>query len=77
MSGEGPQITPDELRGWAYLQEAPTGGNWQVVIERDPIRQFVAVLSGRKNTIRYGERLRQQTPDWVEPFMSSYETAKD
>jgi vancomycin resistance protein YoaR len=36
------QITPDELRGWAYLQEAPSGGNWQVVIERDPIRQFVS-----------------------------------
>lgn len=36
------QISSDELRGWVYLQEAPGGGNWQVVIERDPIRQFVA-----------------------------------
>ncbi|HEY7025953.1 MAG TPA: VanW family protein [Candidatus Limnocylindrales bacterium] len=36
------QITADELRGWSYLQEAPGGGAWQVVIERDPIRQFVS-----------------------------------
>ena len=35
------QISPDELRGWVYLNEAPGGGNWQVVIERDPIHQFV------------------------------------
>jgi vancomycin resistance protein YoaR len=36
------QITADELRGWVSLQEAPGGGNWQVVIQRDPIQQFVA-----------------------------------
>ena len=36
------QISEDTLRGWVFLQEAPGGGNWQVVIERDPIRQFVA-----------------------------------
>ena len=36
------QITSDELRGWVYLNEAPGGGNWQVVIERDPIQQFVS-----------------------------------
>jgi vancomycin resistance protein YoaR len=35
------QITADELRGWVYLNEAPTGGDWQVVIQRDPIEQFV------------------------------------
>lgn len=35
------QITADELRGWVYLNDAGNG-NWQVVIERDPIRQFVA-----------------------------------
>ena len=36
------QISEDALRGWVFLQEAPGGGNWQVVIERDPIHQFVA-----------------------------------
>jgi vancomycin resistance protein YoaR len=36
------QISEDELRGWVYLNEAPGGGNWQVVIERDPIHQFVS-----------------------------------
>jgi vancomycin resistance protein YoaR len=36
------QITPDMLRGWVYLNEAPGGGNWQITIERDPVRQFVS-----------------------------------
>ncbi len=36
------RISADELRGWVYLNEGQGGGNWQVVIERDPIRQFVA-----------------------------------
>jgi vancomycin resistance protein YoaR len=36
------QISADELRGWVYLAEAPGGGDWQVVIDRDPIQQFVA-----------------------------------
>ncbi len=48
-----------------------------VILDFDltPMRKFVAVLSGRQNTVRYAERLRQQTPDWVEPFMETYETA--
>ena len=36
------QISEDTLRGWVYLQEAPGGGNWQVVVQRDPIAQFVS-----------------------------------
>src|SRR4051794_21050240 len=39
------QISEDELRGWVYLNESPGGGNWQVVIQRDPIRQFVSDLA--------------------------------
>ena len=34
-------ITADELRGWVYLNDAGNG-NWQLVIQRDPIHQFVA-----------------------------------
>jgi vancomycin resistance protein YoaR len=36
------EITPDMLRGWVHLDEAPTGDSWQLVIEREPVRQFVA-----------------------------------
>src|SRR3954451_1894669 len=39
------QISEDELRGWVSLNESPGGGNWQVVIQRDPIRQFVSDLA--------------------------------
>jgi vancomycin resistance protein YoaR len=39
------QISEDELRGWVYLDESPGGGKWQVVIQRDPIRQFVSDLA--------------------------------
>jgi len=35
-------ITSDTLRGWVRLEEAPTGGDWSLVIERAPIEQFVA-----------------------------------
>jgi len=35
-------ITSDMLRGWVRLQEASTGGDWQLVIEREPIAQFVS-----------------------------------
>jgi vancomycin resistance protein YoaR len=30
------------LRGWVHLQQAPGNGNWQIVIEHDPIAQFVS-----------------------------------
>jgi vancomycin resistance protein YoaR len=39
------QITADELRGWVYLTEAGPG-NWQVVVDRAPIEQFVANYAG-------------------------------
>jgi vancomycin resistance protein YoaR len=35
------EITSDMLRGWVHLQEVGVG-QWQLVIEREPIRQFVA-----------------------------------
>ncbi len=35
-------ITSDTLRGWVRLEEAATGGDWSMVIERAPIEQFVA-----------------------------------
>ena len=35
-------ISSDELRGWVHLDESATGGHWQLVIEREPVRQFVA-----------------------------------
>lgn len=35
-------VTSDVLRGWVHLDEAPSGGDWQLVIERDPIVQFVS-----------------------------------
>jgi vancomycin resistance protein YoaR len=35
-------INSDVLRGWVHLDESPNGGDWQLVIERAPIAQFVA-----------------------------------
>jgi vancomycin resistance protein YoaR len=35
-------ISSDVLRGWVYLDDSAGPGNWQVVIERDPIRQLVS-----------------------------------
>lgn len=36
------EITSDVLRGWVYLDDSAGAGNWQLVIERDPIHQFVS-----------------------------------
>ena len=35
-------IPSDVLRGWVHLEQAPGSGNWQIVIEHDPIAQFVS-----------------------------------
>lgn len=34
-------ISSEVLRGWVHLEEAASGGAWQLVIERDPIAAFV------------------------------------
>lgn len=43
--------------------------------------EYVAVLSGRANTVRFGEKLRAELGDdpanWVGPFMQRYHEAKD
>jgi type IV secretion system protein VirB4 len=73
--GEFRAITEQILPGsHQCLLKRPSGS---VIIDFDlsPIREFVAILSGRANTVRYAERLRQQHPDWVERFMTTYETA--
>lgn len=36
------EIPSDVLRGWVHLEPAGTPGEWRVVIEREPVRQFVA-----------------------------------
>ena len=45
------------------------------------LREFVAVLSGRANTVRFAERLRadygEQPSAWLEQFMARYQEAKD
>jgi type IV secretion system protein VirB4 len=73
--GEFRAISEDMLPGARQcLIKRPDGS---VILDYDltPMRKFVAVLSGRQNTVRYAEKLRQQTTDWVEPFMETYETA--
>lgn len=75
--GEYRAITEQILPGSRQcLLKRPNGS---VILDFDlsPMREFVAVLSGRSNTVRYAEKLRQQTPDWVDTFMRTYETAKD
>ena len=73
--GEFRAITEDMLPGSRQCLVKRSSGSVIIDFDLSPIRQFVAVLSGRANTVRYAERLRQQTPDWVEPFMQTYETA--
>jgi type IV secretion system protein VirB4 len=73
--GEFRAISEDMLPGARQcLIKRPDGS---VILDYDltPMRKFVAVLSGRQNTVRYAEKLREQTPDWVETFMETYETA--
>ena len=45
------------------------------------MRDYVAVLSGRANTVRFAEKLRtelgQEPSAWLEPFMSRYHEARD
>ena len=45
------------------------------------MREYVAVLSGRANTVRFAERLRRELGEapaaWLEPFMSRYHEARD
>jgi type IV secretion system protein VirB4 len=74
--GEYRAITEQILPGSRQcLLKRPNGS---VIIDFDlsPMREFVAVLSGRANTVRYGERLREQSPtNWVDIFMQTYATA--
>jgi type IV secretion system protein VirB4 len=45
------------------------------------LREYVAVLSGRANTVRFAERLRRELGEapsaWVGPFMARYHEARD
>ena len=45
------------------------------------MRDYVAILSGRANTVRFAERLRRELgnePDkWLPEFFRSYHNAKD
>jgi type IV secretion system protein VirB4 len=45
------------------------------------LREYVAVLSGRANTVRFAERLRGELGDdpsaWLGPFMTRYHEARD
>jgi vancomycin resistance protein YoaR len=42
--GESATVSADELRGWVRLDEV-AAGNWEVVIEREPAAQVVALLA--------------------------------
>lgn len=73
--GEFRAITERMLPGSRQcLIKRPDGS---VIIDFDlsPIKQYVGILSSRKNTVRYAEELRQRQPTWVEPFMETFETA--
>jgi type IV secretion system protein VirB4 len=45
------------------------------------LREYVAVLSGRANTVRFAERLRRELGDdpsaWLGPFMARHHEARD
>jgi type IV secretion system protein VirB4 len=73
--GEFRAVTEDMLPGSRQCLLKRSSGGVMIDFDLSPMREFVAVLSGRANTVRYAERLRQQTPDWVERFMNTYETA--
>ncbi|MBV8505172.1 MAG: ATP-binding protein, partial [Alphaproteobacteria bacterium] len=73
--GEFRAISEDMLPGSRQCLLKRESGSVIIDFDLTPLRKFVAVLSGRANTVRYAERLRQQTRDWVDPFMETYETA--
>lgn len=73
--GEYRAVTEQMLPGSRQALIKRPDGSAILDFDLSPIRDFVAVLSGRKNTVQYAERLRQQMPAWVEPFMQTYDTA--
>jgi len=73
--GEFRAISEDILPGSRQCLLKRESGSVIIDFDLTAIRKFVAVLSGRGNTVRYAERLRLQTADWIEPFMETYETA--
>ena len=73
--GEFRAISEDMLPGSRQCLLKRESGSVIIDFDLTPLQKFVAVLSGRANTVRYAERLRQQTRDWLDPFMETYETA--
>jgi type IV secretion system protein VirB4 len=73
--GEFHAITEKILPGSRQCLIKRPDGSAILDFDLSAIKPFVAVLSGRANTVRYAERLREQHPDWVDTFMQTYETA--
>jgi type IV secretion system protein VirB4 len=73
--GEFRAITEQILPGSRQCLIKRPDGSAILDFDLSAIKPFVAVLSGRANTVRYAERLREQHPDWVDTFMNTYETA--
>ena len=57
------------------------GGSVVCEFDLGPLREYVAVLSGRANTVRFAERLREEFGDdpalWLPQFMSRHHEARD
>jgi type IV secretion system protein VirB4 len=73
--GEFRAITEQMLPGSRQCLIKRPDGSAILDFDLSAMKQFVAVLSGRANTVRYAQRLREQQSDWVDTFMQTYETA--
>jgi type IV secretion system protein VirB4 len=85
----GLKCTEGEYRA---VREDMLGGKRCFLLKRDigsvicefdlsPLREYVAVLSGRANTVRFAERLRQELGDapeqWMPEFMRRFHEVRD
>jgi len=65
---------------WRFLLKRQTG-SFICDFDLGAIRDYVAILSGRANTVRFAEQLRRELGDepsaWLGEFMSRYQEARD
>jgi type IV secretion system protein VirB4 len=65
---------------WRFLLKRQAG-SFICDFDLGAIRDYVAILSGRANTVRFAEQLRRELGDepsaWLGEFMSRYQEARD
>jgi type IV secretion system protein VirB4 len=79
--GELRAIREDMLPGsrrWLIKRRGENAESVIVDFDLSAMPEYLAVLSGRANTVRFAERLRQEKgDDWLAEFMRRHREARD